>query len=271
MTSSVATSRHAYVANDGESSTTLPIKRPMMSNPGYGMVGQPIADFGRASVVSDGDGDTATSNGNGFGGNDFGGLATNVPTLSVSSSSSLLSQDDLDPIATAAEYGYPSYMPTSVTAPSKLESESVTANSVLVGEGSGTGELEVGAADWASAAGTFSSRNASNTDTDRFGRAEFEMCSEGDLTHGAARASMANYGGNNSGSSPSASNGTARDMLTETEGTNHDADIAEVAEVMDTLREFANDFEERMGQGKFWEDLDIMASEQSRRNAGLVG
>lgn len=263
----VATSRHAYVANDGESSTTLPIKRPMMSNPGYAMAGQPRPDFRRASVVSDGDGDTCISNGHGFGGSDFGGLATNVPALSGSSSSSLLSQDDLDPIATAAEYGYPAYMPTG--APSKSESESVTANSVSMGEGSGTGELEVGPADWASAAGTFTSRNASNTDTDSYGRALFNMCPEGGITHGVAGAPTVGYGGNNGGSIPSASNGMARDTLMGNECTNHDADI-EVADVMDTLQVFGSEIEETMGQGNFW-DLDIMAPEQSRRNAGLVG
>lgn len=271
----MANSRNAYGANDGESSTTLPIKRTMMSDPEYTkvtMAGEPRTDFRRASVVSDGDGDIVTSNEHGIGSGDYGGLVTNLPALSVSSSSSLLSQDDLDPIATPAEYGYPPYMPTSVTAPAKSESGSATANSASVREGSGTGGLEVGAADWASVAGTFTSSNASNTDADRFGRAPFEMCSEGGLTHGAAGGSTVNYGGNNGGSSSaSPSNGVVRDILMENEGTNFDADIAEVAEVMDTLREFANEFEENMGQGKFWEDLDMMASEQSRRNAGLVG
>ena len=47
----------------------------------------------------------------------------------------------------------------------------------------------------------------------------------------------------------------------------YDVDIADMAEVADLVSEV----EEAMGIEKFFEDLDMMAAEQPRRNAGVVG
>lgn len=40
---------------------------------------------------------------------------------------------------------------------------------------------------------------------------------------------------------------------------------------MEKFRECVSEMEEALGQGNFWEDLDMIAADQSMRNAGVVG